>query len=895
MPFRRAAFVVVLLLVSIAGAQPDANSQMLAEVRVEGTSAYGDIVRVVLEARAGTPVERVDLEAERNRVYALGTFSEVSVSLEDGADGTTLLVRVEENPLIGEVTFDGAEAISPGVLRQALEREHLLAPGRVYNTSRAEEAMATIQRVYRQRGFPFEVPVSLATQEVEAGQAEAAEGEEGQGSLNREDDVRVRLVYEVSEHAAVDEVVVEESAVLEDETLRALFRPLTSTGEFDFERYRQAVRRVEALYRERGYRFSGVDLDATRLRQGVLELALLEARIVSIDTSAIDLDAGDLSLSAGDLFNYEVLLEDIKSLAQGRSGDVRMVTGRTSSGDVRVAFEQGPPETAGPVEEVVFEGNTVISDEDLREVLSLEVGDTFTSTLAQADFERIVGLYEDGGWVILTEPDFSYVDGAYVQRITEVQVAGYEVTFEGGEQRTEDFVVTRYMPEIGSVLNQDEVRAGLRQIARLGAVEPINVGILPGDEPELVRLNVIVRESRTGLFTPSAQYATDSGLSASLSFSESNFLGRAHNVSAELNAQTSDLGFMLGGSVRYSIPWIYLDVLDFQQVPTSVSTSLFSLVDTNKLLTAGGSTRVPYPGSDGGEEDQVLVGEYAQRDTGMSFSVARPIATDTTLRFSARASVTEYKLEPPAVECTFDDDGELENAERCSLPGSEAVQYLPQGGLNSFISTTVTYDDRDNPEFPRSGISAIGLAGVGIGTDYRDPASGEQRSYVYEQLEFGVKTYLLLADLAPEDISDRNHVLAFRLNAGHQFGGSYPTSKRFRVGKSTNEATAIRGYQVDDFGLSRTYATASAEYRYDFGLDTVATQTVIGILFADLGYASNVPDFPEYGAPLFAGAGLGVQINLGFGGVLLPALRFDYGFSQRNPSGEFRFRVGPVF
>jgi outer membrane protein insertion porin family len=38
-----------------------------------------------------------------------------------------------------------------------------------------------------------------------------------------------------------------------------------------------------------------------------------------------------------------------------------------------------------------------------------------------------------------------------------------------------------------------------------------------------------------------------------------------------------------------------------------------------------------------------------------------------------------------------------------------------------------------------------------------------------------------------------------------------------------------------------------------------------------------------------------VQVNLGFGGVSLPALRFDYGFSARNPRGVFTFRVGPVF
>src|SRR5690606_14643582 len=107
--------------------------------------------------------------------------------------------------------------------------------------------------------------------------------------------------------------------------------------------------------------------------------------------------------------------------------------------------------------------------------------------------------------------------------------------------------------------------------------------------------------------------------------------------------------------------------------------------------------------------------------------------------------------------------------------------------------------------------------------------------------------------------------------------------------------TQIRGYRREDFGLSRTYVTSSFEYRYDFQLTTFATQTVIGIAFVDMGWASSVPLFDEYHTPLFASAGVGVQINLGFGGVLLPAVRLDSAFSERHPTGVFSFRVGPVF
>ena len=138
-------------------------------------------------------------------------------------------------------------------------------------------------------------------------------------------------------------------------------------------------------------------------------------------------------------------------------------------------------------------------------------------------------------------------------------------------------------------------------------------------------------------------------------------------------------------------------------------------------------------------------------------------------------------------------------------------------------------------------------------------------------------------------------MIAVRFDFGHQCAGLYPTSSRFLVGRNKDFVPPIRGYTSEDFTRSRTYATSSFEYRYDFNLSTFATQTVIALAFVDLGWASSVPGYAEYSAPLFAGAGIGLQVNLGFGGVVLPAVRLDYAFSERNPRGVFSFRIGPVF
>src|SRR5690606_15690490 len=214
-----------------------------------------------------------------------------------------------------------------------------------------------------------------------------------------------------------------------------------------------------------------------------------------------------------------------------------------------------------------------------------------------------------------------------------------------------------------------------------------------------------------GELRPAAQYATDTGFSASLSYNERDFLGLAHSVSGEVTASSTDVGFMLGGRVSYEVPWLYVDYLDLQEVPTSLSASLFSVVANNQPLTAGGQTTIQYPGLPETEENRVRVGEYTSRSTGFGFTVARPLTPEISVSFGASGSYTQYMLEPVRTPCEIEGD-EIQNPHNCFLPESESLQYLPTSGLSGFTSARVSYDDRDNPDFPTEGVGAYGSIGV---------------------------------------------------------------------------------------------------------------------------------------------------------------------------------------
>ena len=142
-----------------------------------------------------------------------------------------------------------------------------------------------------------------------------------------------------------------------------------------------------------------MDRATTTLVDGVLTVRLRELRILSFDTTAIGVDPSEFSLKVGDLYNFDVLLEDIKRISAGRDTDIVLEPLELASG-IRVAFRSGPPASAGEITAVTIEGNTVIPTEELLPLLTLEVGDNFSSALATEDFSEINRLYRERGYLI---------------------------------------------------------------------------------------------------------------------------------------------------------------------------------------------------------------------------------------------------------------------------------------------------------------------------------------------------------------------------------------------------------------------------------------------------------------------------------------------------------------
>lgn len=803
----------------------------LREVVVEG----GDPVLQAL-ARAALPFgvgdEPGNLEEARKALLATGYFQQVEVRLE----GDLLRVILTPYPPIAEVKVE-AKAFPQEVLLRFLEQNFAIGQEATYNPLRAQEAAQGLAQAYRQNGFPFLPKVSVEAKE--------------QGG-------RMVLTFRVDEAPEVKEVRLAGATLLPEGELLRLLEPLK--GPFDFGKYQEALKGIALRYEGAGYRFSGPDLEGSTLQEGVLTVRVRELKVVRVEGEGLDLSL--FPLKPGDYLRYDRLLEGVQALSKGLSRVVNFTLAPEGEGVV-VRLELGPE--GGRIERVEITGNTAFTTEALQALLRLKPGEVYTPALAQEDARRIASFYQGKGLEV-ADVRFGFQDGTFRLQVLELKIGGYRLEWQG-EHRTQEEVILRELPKPGSLFSVQALRQGIARLMATGLLaEPPGVRLAPGEKEDQVVVVLSLKEARTGLFQPAIGWSSLEGWSGSVSFKETNLFGLAHQVSLDLAFLQNEAKDNLSLSLSYTVPWLYLDYWDLEEVRTSVSTGLFSTpIGNNKLLQ--GSTDTGW--------------EYTERRTGGTLSLSRPLAKDLenlrlSLGLSARRSTYALEVYDPNAPC----DPAVTNPtdpKYCYGNGykdpSLAQSLLPTPGWTLRLDAGVSYLEVDDPRFRTHGYEA-GLS-TGLGLSLPDTGG---RSFFVPLVATG-KTYFGLDE-------ERRQALAFRVSAGTLLGFP-PESERFFLSGGGAEAFLLRGYEDRKYG-GLSFATGSLEYRYNFNLSPQGGTNLYGILFADLGIADNTGGVKW-------GAGIGFQLDLDVFGALLPSLRLDYAFSPESPTGRLHFRIGPMF
>ncbi len=855
------------------------------------------LIKVTIGVSVGDALESVVATDIQGQVESTGFFqansTKVAVVLENGRN--ILRITVTPNPTIEKVEIKGNSIVTSEQILSLLEQRYNVTAGVMVSNLRLEEARIGLGAIYRQSiGFPFTLEIKL--------------------ELSKPKDNKVIVTYTINENATVREVKTVGATLVPSAEIIAQFSTLVSSGKFDIRIYFQGLRAVNDLYSKkgygantpRGYIGSGPNIELSSLENGVLTIIINELKIAAIDATALGIDPSTLSQKPGDFFNYQTLIKETRNLARGRDKQVGIVLEPSGDNSVIVTFtiEDAP---AGPIQTIRILGNTVIPTDRIRRLVTQKLGDTYNAQIArEIDFTAISQAYTEAGYTIVSTPDVSYADGVYTVRVLEVKLVGYELKWRNAH-RSQDRIILRELPKAGGLLDFNKIRNSFRNIQALGVLKDIRPDIkpAPSGKPEEVILVLELEEGSTGEVLPGLTFSTLDGFAGNLTYSERNAWGVGHRMNVTFQAQPNEAGQAVSGGFSYSIPWLDFNFLDFATNRTEISVYFSSNVASKRVVEF---TRafVDLPTTANINEGSRY---FSTRNTGAGISLGRQLFSNFTIRIAFDFQYEQNFLETPGDVGTRPFNNTNNDAAVAAVAGTS--QGVPLNNLTAYVSLSGEFNTKNREDFPTQGWLVQGSLGYGFGTDRIDSTlpGALPRPLSWTQGTFGFRTYLGLGWDSQGKFGvggdDRNFALAFRFNAGALFGAA-PSSRIFSIGGATaSEAINLRGL---DFGDLRgdVYYTGSLELRFDFGLQTAFTYGLLGIAWIDFGNAwggdsqyrrdrvvENVTTRIPFGMQF--GYGLGLQINLGFGGIQLPAIRLDYGWSAWNPGGKFYFRLGFPF
>ncbi|MCW5746400.1 MAG: outer membrane protein assembly factor BamA [Alphaproteobacteria bacterium] len=407
----------------------------ISAVLVEGNSRVEpETIRSYIELRAG---QAYDAEAANRALKALlgtGLFSDVTIRLE----GSQLIVRVVENPIINRVAFEGNKKLDDDQLRQEVQTK----PRTVFTRAKVQSDVQRLVEVYRRAG-KFNARI--------------------EPKIIKLDQNRVDLVFEINEGATtgIRRITFVGNEHFSDGTLRgkirtsesAWYKFFTSDDRYDPDRLNFDKELLRKFYLSEGY----ADF---RVLSAVAELApdqdgffvtftISEGdryKFGKIDVSTrfeglnVEAMKSLVTTREGDWYDADMVERTINAIAEavGTLGyafvEVRPNIRRNKDKltiDVDYNIQEGPRVY---VERINISGNTRTLDKVIRREFRLAEGDAFNTAKLRRSQERLqnLGFFEK---VDISNQPGSAPDKTVIE-VNVVEQSTGEISFGAGYSTT---------------------------------------------------------------------------------------------------------------------------------------------------------------------------------------------------------------------------------------------------------------------------------------------------------------------------------------------------------------------------------------------------------------------------------------------------------------------------
>jgi len=464
-----------------AGDAPAVQSGVVRRIEVRGNERVEPATVVsYLPIQPGETVDPSRVDLALKTLFRTDLFSDVKIELQ--ADGT-LLVRVDENPIINRVLFEGNKALKEDKLKDEVS----VRPRGIFTRAKVQSDVARIVELYRRSG---RISANVTPQIVQLPQK------------------RVDLIFKIDEgpKSGILRVNFLGNKAYSDNDLRDVvvteqsrwYKFFSSNANYDPDRLEYDREQLRKFYRNRGFydfRVSSAVAEFAPDKNGfAVTYTIDEGRRFRFGKVEVKSELKKLNpevlralvtIRPGQLYEDQKIESstDAITFAAGAAGfafvDVRpRYTPNREKGTIDVVFDvqEGPRVY---VDRIDIVGNTQTLDYVIRREMSLVEGDPYNRALVDRSKNNIKGLgfFKD---VDITEVAGSAPDRTGLQvKVTE-QPTG-EFSFSAGYSSVDQLVIDLGVTQRNFRGRGQDVRARLslgsiRQQLDLGFTEPRFLG-----------------------------------------------------------------------------------------------------------------------------------------------------------------------------------------------------------------------------------------------------------------------------------------------------------------------------------------------------------------------------------------------------------------------------------
>lgn len=474
--FRWAALAIVAVLAfgtpAYAQRASGTTGATISAIQIQGNvRSEVDTIKSYLQLKEGQAYDPVAADRSLKALFSTGLYSDVSIDMQ----GSTLVVKVTENPIINRVAFEGNKKIDDDKLRDEVQSK----ARQVFTRARVQSDVERLLAIYR-RGGRYNAVVEPKIIKLEQG--------------------RVDLVFEISEGdvTSIQRISFIGNKHFSDGTLRgkirtvesAWYRFLSSDDRFDPDRLNLDRELLRKYYLSEGYADFRVESAVAELspnRDGffitftIHEGERYKFGKVDVTSRFQGLDVATLksylTMSEGDWYDADKVDKTVTALsdAVGSLGyafvDVRPNIRRDRANhtiDITFDIQEGPRVY---VERIDISGNTRTLDKVIRREFRLAEGDAFSTAKVRRSQERLKNLG------FFSKVDVSAAPGSTPDK-TDLQV---QVT----EQSTGEISFGAGYSSVGGILGD----VSIRERNLLGKGQDLRLGVSLGTLSTLLDLS----------------------------------------------------------------------------------------------------------------------------------------------------------------------------------------------------------------------------------------------------------------------------------------------------------------------------------------------------------------------------------------------------------------------